>query len=343
MGTPAQGGENQALELTARPPDGKIGLQGRRPTPCSGKANEKTNQLKVVFAQRSCPGADLEGGLSEQAQGNLATNAPLESRPAAEQAERVRAWRGLNSQELQSASTQTVRQEPAPVSNSQEQSGQFQQFAQSLRLAAKQGDNATVATSGDRAVSGASASNSSASSEALTSWRTETTQTQLPNAAARQGANTTSFAQTMQGTSFGQALGEKVGQNAWGESIAQRVTLMAGQKMSSAQIQLDPPELGAMTVKVTVNGDQASVSFQSAHAVVRDALEASFPRLQEMLGQQGIELADAQVSDQSSAQQDSRGSAGSVARGDGLMNEEEGMQQTTQTVHTATGLIDYYA
>ncbi len=295
-------------------------------------------------APNTIPKSDLDGALAEQTQRNLSNNnaATNDTRAVADQAERVRAWRGLNAQELQSTATQTPRQETAVNANTADQSGQFQQFAQSLRLAVKQGESSAGSIGSERSVTSTSASSASTSAEALTSWRTETAQTQLLGA-NRQGSNASSFAQTMQASNFGQALGQKVGQNAWGESIAQRVTLMAGQKMSSAQIQLDPPELGAMTVKVTVNGDQASVSFHSAHAVVRDALEASFPRLQEMLGQQGIELADAQVSDQSSAQQDSRGSANSVAHGDVLGSEEEGVVLSSQTVHSATGLIDYYA
>ncbi len=312
-------------------------------TGAEGVQRQEELESAQIISPNATSQADLEGELSEQSQRQPLSVAANEPRPVADQAERVRAWRGLHTQELQTPLTQTARQETVLNSGAQEHSGQFQQFAQSLRLAVKQSDSATVSTGSERSVAGTGANNASAATETLTSWRTETKQAQLPSAAARQGGNATSFAQTMQASNFGQALGEKLGQNAWGESIAQRVTLMAGQKMSSAQIQLDPPELGAMTVKVTVNGDQASVSFQSAHAVVRDALEASFPRLQEMLGQQGLELADAQVSDQSTAQQDSRGSASSAAPNDGLGSEDDGVLQSSQTVHSATGLIDYYA
>ncbi len=263
-----------------------------------------------------------------------------------DQAERVRAWRGLNSQELQTAATQSSqssRQEAFLTLSNGEQTGQLQQFAQSLRLAVKQGENPVVPTGAERSTTATSSGNG-VGSEALTSWRTDTAQAHLPNAAARSGSNAATFAQTMQAANFGQALGEKVGQNAWGESIAQRVSLMAGQKMSSAQIQLDPPELGAMTVKVTVNGDQASVSFHSAHAMVRDALEASFPRLQEMLSQQGLQLADAQVSDQSLAQQDGRGASSSALdQKDSHALDEQGSIESSRIVHSAKGLIDFYA
>lgn len=275
---------------------------------------------------------------SQQAAANQ--SAADEARPI-DQAERVRAWRGLSGQELQTSTTQSTRQDPIVIQSNLDQSGQLQQFAQSLRLALKQGDGGSAAPGNERGT--LAANGSSTSAESLTSWRTDTAQPHL-SSAARNGTNATSFAQTMQASNFGQALGEKVGQNAWGERIAQRVALMAGQKISSVQIQLDPPELGAMTVKVTVTGDQASVSFQSPHAIVRDALEQSFPRLQEMLGQQGIALADAQVSDQSSAQQDARSSSrGGVGLNDGLVADEDGVLGSMQTVYAAKGLIDYYA
>jgi flagellar hook-length control protein FliK len=121
------------------------------------------------------------------------------------------------------------------------------------------------------------------------------------------------------------------------------VALMTGLKLSSARIELDPPELGAMTVKVSVSGDQASVSFASPHAIVRDALEQTFPRLQEMLGQQGLQLADAQVSDQSAERRQS-GDAASGNRSAAEGNGDEGSESVAvQNVKVATSLIDYYA
>lgn len=284
------------------------------------------------------PAATIQASAAQ----NASKQSGTEETRQPEQADRIRAWRGLNGQELQSPTTQSTRQDSTLVASNIEHTGQFQQFAQSLRLAVKQGDSSATPIGSERGTSAAS-STSASGAESLSSWRADTAQAHLTTSTARGNGTPSAFAQTMQASNFGQALGEKVGQNAWGESIAQRVSLMAGQKVTSAQIQLDPPELGAMTVKVTVNGDQATVSFQSPHAIVRDALEQSFPRLQEMLGQQGIQLSDAQVSDQSSAQQDSSGRAGGGVHNDGHMADEEGTLIRSQTVQVAKGLIDYYA
>ena len=262
-----------------------------------------------------------------------------------EQAQLVRAWRGIDAQELRSAATattQAARLDPVAASVPIALSGQIQQFAQSLRLASGQPE-AVVATTA-KATAERSAASAPQSSAELSPWRADSSAANAATAGGRGAAVNTPFAQAMQASNFGQPLGEAVGQNAWGESIAQRVSLMAGLKVSSAQIQLDPPELGAMTVKVSVNGDQASVSFHSPHAVVRDALELSFPRLQEMMGQQGLQLADAQVSDNSFAGQGSGESSSEragAARGE---TQGEGVGSTTpQIVQVATGLIDFYA
>ncbi|MFT5084637.1 MAG: flagellar hook-length control protein FliK, partial [Lentisphaeria bacterium] len=57
----------------------------------------------------------------------------------------------------------------------------------------------------------------------------------------------------------------------WGTMMAERTAMITAQNIKFADIQLDPPELGPMQVKVSVNQDQASVTFVSANAQVRDA------------------------------------------------------------------------
>ena len=83
---------------------------------------------------------------------------------------------------------------------------------------------------------------------------------------------------------------------------------MMNQKNMVADIRLDPPDLGQMQIKITMQGDSASVSMVVQSQAAREALEHSEPRLKELLEQQGIELG------QSSVQQESRGNKG---EGDG--------------------------
>ena len=74
-----------------------------------------------------------------------------------------------------------------------------------------------------------------------------------------------------------------------------QVGLMMARNMKSVDIRLDPPELGSMQVKLSVQNDQASVSFVVSSSQAKDALEQSLPKLKEMLEQQGMQLADSDV------------------------------------------------
>jgi len=267
--------------------------------------------------------------------------------------ERVRAWRGLSGQDGVATSSLFSRSEPAGNSLFSQASSQLQQFADSLRLAVNQAESPSLLVSAERSTSSTPASavapgalSSAANAQAADvggTWRADNLQLPALTGTARPAAGTLQFMQTMQPSSFGAPLGEIFGQNAWAESVTQRVSLMTGQKLSSARIELDPPELGAMTVKVSVSGDQASVSFSSPHALVRDALEQTFPRLQEMLGQQGLHLSDAQVSDQSAERRQSGESASDNRPGNTASADEGADSGSMQSVKVATSLIDYYA
>ena len=88
-------------------------------------------------------------------------------------------------------------------------------------------------------------------------------------------------------------------QGGWSEAVVDRVMLMSSQNLKSAEIQLDPAELGRLEVRISVNQEQSQVTFASPHAGVRDALDSQMHRLREMFAQQGMNLMDVNVSDQS--------------------------------------------
>ena len=65
-----------------------------------------------------------------------------------------------------------------------------------------------------------------------------------------------------------------------------------------ARIQLDPPEMGVLEIRLRVQQDQVAVAFNSGNQMVRDALDSQSARLRDMLEQQGIQLTDVSVGDQ---------------------------------------------
>ncbi|NOX26662.1 MAG: hypothetical protein GXP21_00465 [Gammaproteobacteria bacterium] len=81
----------------------------------------------------------------------------------------------------------------------------------------------------------------------------------------------------------------------WSEELGQRVRWLVGQNIGSAQIRLNPAELGPVGIRVNVSGDQVSVAFNSQFGVVREAIEAALPKLREMLESQGLNLAEADI------------------------------------------------
>jgi flagellar hook-length control protein FliK len=90
-----------------------------------------------------------------------------------------------------------------------------------------------------------------------------------------------------------------VGSPAFIEELSHRVLLFASQRVQSAELTLSPAELGPIKVSIEVHGQEASLAFTAQHAGTRAAIEDALPRLREMLAGQGLQLAQAQVGDQS--------------------------------------------
>lgn len=84
-----------------------------------------------------------------------------------------------------------------------------------------------------------------------------------------------------------------------GSKVADRIQIMQQQGIQHARIQLDPPELGQLDIRLQFHQDQLQVNVMSQVPQVRDALEGHSIRLREMLEQQGVELTDLQFFDES--------------------------------------------
>lgn len=89
----------------------------------------------------------------------------------------------------------------------------------------------------------------------------------------------------------------------WSQQMTDQVNLMLKGGFQQADIKLNPAHLGPMEIKLSMKDDKASIHFVAQHAPVRDAIDSALPRLREMLEQQGLSLADVDVSAQSEQQQ----------------------------------------
>jgi flagellar hook-length control protein FliK len=135
----------------------------------------------------------------------------------------------------------------------------------------------------------------------------------LPTAAApaAPGASDVRVASTQVATPFGRP--------EWANAMNERVTWLVGQRMPSADIQINPPQLGPVEVRITIQNDQANVYFTAQNSAVREAIQAALPRLNEMLAQGGLSLGQASVGAESFAgqQQASRDGNGRRAAPEG--------------------------
>lgn len=91
--------------------------------------------------------------------------------------------------------------------------------------------------------------------------------------------------------------------HAWTKELGHNLLWMANQKQQVAEMQLNPPNLGPLEVRVTIQNDQANLMFVSPHAAVRDVIESALPRLSSMFGESGISMGSVLVGDQSMARQ----------------------------------------
>ena len=83
----------------------------------------------------------------------------------------------------------------------------------------------------------------------------------------------------------------------WQEAFASRVQVLAGSNAGEARITLNPPELGAVDIKISLVDDKTYVQLTTATAAARDELSQSLPRLRELFAASGLELGGASVHD----------------------------------------------
>lgn len=130
--------------------------------------------------------------------------------------------------------------------------------------------------------------------------------------------------------------------------LGARVSLLAVDGVQQAQLQLNPADMGPVTVQITVDGSQAQVSFHAAQAETRQALEQSLPDLAAALQGQGLTLAGGGVFQQASrdanheGERDGDGGTARDSRGGG---DRVGAAATpgAPPARRSVGLLDTFA
>ncbi|MDE2294441.1 MAG: flagellar hook-length control protein FliK [Gammaproteobacteria bacterium] len=82
-------------------------------------------------------------------------------------------------------------------------------------------------------------------------------------------------------------------------ALAGRVTWLADQSLNGASLQVNPPHLGPVELRISVERGHAAVWLGAHNAVAFDALQSGAPRLRELLGAHGFTQVSVDVSRQS--------------------------------------------
>jgi flagellar hook-length control protein FliK len=180
-------------------------------------------------------------------------------------------------------------------------------------------DKRTHGNSPDSTLSGASNDGSVGAAQLLTS-NTSTDSAPTPTFKVAAGVDTAQFSQ----------------------GVADRVSLMMDGNLTSAKLQVNPPALGPIEVRIALQGGHAQVSFSSHSAVTRDALESSSDKLREMLNSQGFSSVNVDISQRSFQERSPQSQAYESAPSIGA--DKPVLSQAQQSIsRSASGLVDAYA
>jgi flagellar hook-length control protein FliK len=133
-------------------------------------------------------------------------------------------------------------------------------------------------------------------------------------------------------------LAPRVGSPAWDQAVGQKVVWMVAGGQQSAELTLNPPDLGPLQVVLSINNDQANASFTSAQPEVRAALESAMPKLRQMMDDAGISLTGFSVNSQASQGFAFQQNANSFAQQSSQSNQS-GNRTNNQFVNPAAPVI----
>ncbi|PHX07049.1 Flagellar hook-length control protein [Vibrio splendidus] len=278
--------------------------------------NTDSNEAKALAAVASTAAvATAAQQVSAQAASQSANNA-LTDKAAMLHANNAHAAQQAAAQQLQQGNAAPMQQQAALDPSL---------TAQSLAMNATPA--ATKASSTDallKAGAGAAALSGLGKAGAKEDSKDSTLAQQIASAAGAQGTATVGSAPTRAEIQAAQQAPLQLTKELANEQVAEKVQMMMSKNLKNLDIRLDPPELGQMKIRMTMNNDVANVHFTVSNQQAREVIEQTLPRLREMLAQQGLQLADSSVQQQSSGQGQDRYNNGEQQSGTNRTNDGQG-------------------
>lgn len=132
----------------------------------------------------------------------------------------------------------------------------------------------------------------------------------------------------------------------WNEEVNHKLVWFSGRNIQAAEMHLNPADLGPIDVKIHVQNDVTTVTFNAHNASVRDLLESNVVRLREMMEANGVTLGDVNV-DSGSREQSQQSGSDSEQKGFGQSGKENGentdlVMGEQEIVIKQTNLVDYF-
>jgi flagellar hook-length control protein FliK len=148
-------------------------------------------------------------------------------------------------------------------------------------------------------------------------------------------------------------LAPHIGTPDWTDALSQKVVFLSNAHQQSAELTLNPADLGPLQVVLRVADNNAHALFVSQHAQVREAVEAALPKLREAMEAGGLGLGSATVSDggfasQQQNQQQTFAHGQSSRRGSGGSSADDAPVGAVQSAPadasvSRAGLVDTFA
>jgi hypothetical protein len=192
-------------------------------------------------------------------------------------------------------------------------------IAQALSASAGAADKRSRSNGPDSTLSGASNDGSVGAAQLLSS-NTSNDSVPMPTFKVAAGVDTAQF----------------------GQGVADRVSLMMDSNLTNAKLQVNPPALGPIEVRIALQGGHAQVWLSSHSALTRDALESSSEKLREMLGSQGFSQVSVDISQRSFQERSPQSQAYEIAPSVGA-DSPASAQAPVSISRSASGLLDAYA
>lgn len=148
------------------------------------------------------------------------------------------------------------------------------------------------------------------------------------------------------------AIATPVGNPYFGEEAAQHVSWLVGNGIEQARINVHPADLGPIEIRISMNNNEAIISFAVTQPETGAAIEDALPRLRELLTSNGVSLGQTSVSSDGPQFGAAAGDTGGKQRPGGEatpdLHEASALAATSaaisrQRLATGRGLVDLFA